>query len=27
VEAIFENGVLPTEWKHYTEINAAYFTK
>ena len=25
VEAIFEEGAVPAEWKHYTQLNADYF--
>ena len=27
VEAIFEEANVPDEWKHFTEINAAYYNK
>ena len=27
VQAIFEEEAVPEKWKHFTEINAAYFKK
>lgn len=27
IEAIFEQSALPDKWKHFIEVNAAYFRK